>query len=128
MALNCGHTVAHAIETLGGLSHESTGLNGLTHGEAVGLGLLAECHLAVTMKLNDPAALDQLTQTLQAAGLPTRISGLPDAARIADAMLDDKKVAGGALRMALPCADHRCRLVTKPPQSALLAAIDSLRA
>ncbi len=128
MALNCGHTVAHAIETLGGLSHESTGLSGLTHGEAVGLGLLAECHLAVTMKLNDPAALDQLTQTLQAAGLPTRISGLPDAARIADAMLDDKKVAGGALRMALPCADHRCRLVTKPPQSALLAAIDSLRA
>jgi succinate-semialdehyde dehydrogenase/glutarate-semialdehyde dehydrogenase len=47
---------------------------------------------------------------------------------IADAMLDDKKVAAGKLRMALPCADHRARLITDPPRDALLAAIESIRA
>jgi len=128
MALNCGHTIAHAIETLPNLIHDSTNLTGLTHGEAVGLGLLAECHLAVAMKLNEPAATARLTETLNAAGLPTRVRGLPAAAVIADAMLDDKKVAAGKLRMALPCSDHRCRLVIDPPRAELLGAIESIRA
>lgn len=128
MALNCGHTVAHAIETLPGLSHELSSLAGLTHGEAVGLGLLAECRLAIALGLNDAAAADRLAATLTAAGLPTRVRGLPPAATIADAMLDDKKVARGRLRMALPCAGSRCRLLVDPPRPALLASIDSLRA
>jgi 3-dehydroquinate synthase len=49
MALNAGHTVAHAIETLPGLSHGEPPLAGLTHGEAVGLGLLAEGRLAAML-------------------------------------------------------------------------------
>ena len=128
MALNCGHTVAHAIETLPALTHESTKVDGLTHGEAVGLGLLAECHLAVALKLNDAGAPARLSALLAAAGLPTRIRGLPPATKIAEAMLDDKKVAAGKLRMALPCAGQHCRLVTDPPREALLAAIESIRA
>jgi len=128
MALNCGHTVAHAIETLANLTHDLTELSGLTHGEAVGLGLLAECQLAVAMGLNESAATARLAATLRAAGLPTRIRGLPAAAVIADAMLDDKKVAAGKLRMALPCAGEHCRLVIDPPRAALLGAIETIRA
>ena len=128
MALNCGHTVAHAVETMPGLSHDKTNASGLTHGEALGLGLLAECSLAVSMGLNDTASLHRLAAMLAAAGLPTRIRGLPPAAMIAGAMLDDKKVSGGKLRMALPCAANHCKLVTDPPREALLTAIDSIRA
>lgn len=128
MALNCGHTVAHAIETLPGLSHAGSNLSGLTHGEAVGLGLLAECRLAIALGLNTPSAADRLASVLAAAGLPTQLRGLPPSEVIAAAMLDDKKVAGGKLRMTLPAADHRARLVSAPPRSALLAAIESLRA
>ncbi len=128
MALNCGHTVAHAIETLPGLTHGTGNLGGLTHGEAVGLGLLAECHLAVKMGLNEPAAAERLCAMLTGVGLPTNVRGLPGAEAILAAMLDDKKVAAGRLRMALPCEGNRCRLVTNPPRDALRAAIETIRA
>jgi len=130
MALNCGHTVAHAIETLPGLLHGAgdTGDTGLTHGEAVGLGLLAECVIATHMALNDAGAITRLETLLARAGLPTRVRGLPATSTIIDRMLDDKKVAGGKLRLALPAADNRCRLVTDPPMGAVAAGIEAIRA
>ncbi len=126
MALNCGHTVAHAIETLPGLSHGAD-MSGLTHGEAVGLGLIAECALSAAMGLNAPDAVEELRSLLNSAGLPDRVRGLPPAEAIADAMLDDKKVAGGKLRMALPAADRRARLVVNPSRELLLGAIETIR-
>ncbi len=145
MALNLGHTFAHALETLpgaGGLSWpvrdrpdlpvgaSATGiqLGPLKHGEAVGLGLLAAMRVAVAMKLNTPTAADTLAALLARCGLPTRISGLPDSGTILAAMLDDKKVAAGKLRLILPTRDLRCRVVAGPPARLVGAALDSLRA
>lgn len=128
MALNAGHTVGHAIETLPGLSHGSTGTAGLTHGEAVGLGLLAEARMAAALGLLERAVVDELVAMLSIAGLPVALRGLPTADRVIELMADDKKVAGGRLRLSLPASGGRCRLVENPPRDVLAAAIDSLRA
>ena len=145
MALNLGHTFAHAIETLpgaGGLSWPvrdrpdlpagssatSTQIGPLKHGEAVGLGLLAAMRVAVAMKLNKPAAAEALGALLARCGLPTVVSGLPDSASIMQRMMDDKKTAGGKLRLILPTAGLGCRVAVGAPPKAVFAAIDSLRA
>ncbi|MBX3403713.1 MAG: 3-dehydroquinate synthase [Phycisphaeraceae bacterium] len=127
MALNAGHTVAHAIETLPGLSHGRPSLADLTHGEAVGLGLLAEARLAATLGLLDGREAEELREVLERAGLPTAVRGLPDSARIIALMGDDKKVAGGRLRVSLPARGRRCTLADDPPRDALAAAIDTVR-
>jgi 3-dehydroquinate synthetase len=127
MALNAGHTVGHAVETLPGLSHGEPPTCGLSHGEAVGLGLLAEARLAVTLGLLDAQAADDLRGLLRCAGLPAAVRGLPESSHIVALMGDDKKVAGGRLRLSLPSRGNRCLLVEDPPRDALAAAIDSLR-
>lgn len=131
MMLNLGHTFAHALETLPGLSWTGTDgavqLGPLKHGEAVGLGLIAACSAAASLKLA-PKDLGDRTRTLLASiGLPTRIAGLPDSGTIAHRMGDDKKVSGGKLRLILPVKGLRCRVVVDPPERVVHEAIDGLR-
>jgi shikimate kinase/3-dehydroquinate synthase len=76
--LNLGHTVGHAIETV-------TGYARLRHGEAVGLGLLA----ALTLS-GKPELRAEVADLLEAARLPTTLSGI-DPAEVAQATLKDKE-------------------------------------
>ncbi len=144
MLLNLGHTFAHAIETVPGLSWPGPPAPGLaspvrapapklvrgplTHGEAVGLGLLAAARLSRAMRLCEPALPDQVRDALTRAGLPTALHGLPDASEILDRMRHDKKAAAGKLRLILPV--RACRAVVREdvPENLVLAAIDAWRA
>lgn len=100
--LNAGHTVAHAIE------HASN--YGLLHGEAVAVGLLAECALAEGLGIAPKGSRDEAAGALAALGLPTALPiPLPNAALL-NAMVLDKKNRGQAIRFALPAgigAMHR---------------------
>jgi 3-dehydroquinate synthetase len=92
--LNAGHTVGHALE------HES-GYR-LTHGDAVGLGLIVEATLATGLGLAPDGLAADLARRLGRLGLT---AVLPSAAvddRLLDAMTRDKKVRGGTIRAALP--------------------------
>jgi 3-dehydroquinate synthetase len=135
MTLNAGHSVGHAIEPLrcqpvcgagGGHQHEPARL--LRHGEAVGLGLVAEAACAEALGAARSGLAGDISQLLSVAGLPIGARGLPPASEVAAAMLHDKKVAGGRLRLAVPTGDGRCRILEDPDQGALLKGIETIRA
>lgn len=85
--LNYGHTIGHALETLG--RYES-----LIHGEAVGIGLVQEADLACFLGICDRSVVQRIQALVQAAGLPDRMPQWPSA-KVWKAMLHDKKVSGG---------------------------------
>lgn len=123
--LNLGHTFAHAIETLPGVSL-TTGESPLLHGEAVAVGLIAAATCSAAEGLS--AFPDTLPQLLAQAGLPTKVRGLPDTSSLISRMSHDKKVAGGSLRLILPLNSFRCIVKRDPLASAVRAAWDAIRA
>ena len=92
--LNAGHTVAHAIE-------RATSY-GIPHGEAVALGLVAECELAARLGRAAPAVGERVGALLTRLGLPTRVTSALDPDAVLDAMSSDKKNRGAEVRFALP--------------------------
>jgi len=92
--LNAGHTIAH------GLEQESR--YRLPHGEAVALGLVAECRIAERMGLAPTGLAERVLGVLRALGLPTRLAQQIQVPRVLEAMLHDKKNRDGQVRLALP--------------------------
>ncbi len=92
--LNFGHSIAHAIETL-------AGYEAISHGQAVALGMVGACRLAVSRGLIEDELADRIEELLAALGLPIRRPGL-DAAEVWRVMQYDKKNRGGQVRMILP--------------------------
>ena len=86
--LNFGHTIGHGIEYASALSH----------GESVGLGMIAAS--AISEKLLGFSHVDAVRATIERMGLPTRAEGL-DLTRVLDLMARDKKRDAGGLRMVL---------------------------
>ncbi len=130
MLLNFGHTFGHAIETIAGLSPDSDdpSLGPLHHGEAVGLGMVAACHCALSSELCDESVVHELEAMLERIGLPIRVGGLPSTQGIVDRMMRDKKTAGGSLRVILPVGRGKCEIVNDPDLGGVAAGIDAIRA
>ena len=87
--LNLGHTVGHAIET-------ATGYARYRHGEAVGLGLLAELRLSGADELRE-----QVREMLLASGLPVRLEGTDVDAVIYATGHDKKRLGEGPVPFVL---------------------------
>ncbi len=121
--LNLGHTFAHAIETL-----ERPGEPALEHGEAVALGLLAACRASVLLGRLGRHEESRVRDLVERLTLPTAARGLPTANALLARMRLDKKTRDGRLRLVLPDGLGRCEVVPDPPESALVAAIDAIRA
>ena len=93
--LNCGHTVAHAIE-------KATGYR-VSHGEAVAIGCVEEAKIAVRRGLAPASWPEEFAARVAAANLPTSLpAGLP-LDELVPLMRGDKKREGGAVTFALPC-------------------------
>jgi 3-dehydroquinate synthase len=102
MVLNYGHTIGHGIEA-------AAGYRGLTHGEAIAVGMTLEARLAARLGVCDPALVDRQTRVLASLGLPVRLAALargkaPAPDRVQAAMAHDKKASAGRLRFVLPKA------------------------
>jgi 3-dehydroquinate synthase len=129
MCLNMGHTIGHAIETMdvqavvGGAPRAETGLK---HGEAVALGLIAEVVCGEQLGVTRKGLAVELAALFDTLGLPTAVRGLPPVQVIASAMMDDKKVGGGRLRMAVPNGAGGCEIVNDLPDAAVLAGIQTI--
>ena len=94
--LNAGHTVAHALEL-------ATRYR-LPHGEAVSLGLIAECALAEALGVAPAGVRGRVGALLGKLGLPVRLAEPLDPDRVLRAMGSDKKNRGARVRFALPDA------------------------
>lgn len=92
--LNFGHTVGHAIELVSGFR--------LRHGEAVGLGMLAEAQISVQLGLAEPELPAEIALCLKQLGLPVSIPGALPIDAILAAMQKDKKIEGGRIKFAIP--------------------------
>jgi shikimate kinase/3-dehydroquinate synthase len=103
--LNLGHTFAHALET-------AAGYEGLTHGRAVALGLLAALRLS-------GRELDRVQEILH----PKPVKVDRDVAWAA--MQRDKKTVGGELRLVL-LGDDGPRFDVALPADQVRAALDEL--
>ena len=120
--LNAGHTVAHALEHATGYA--------LPHGEAVALGLVAECALAERMGVA-PAGLGQrVAGLLSRLGLPVRLQHPVTRTRVLGAMGSDKKNRNSQLRFALPrelgAMDEGDRWTRAAEPAAIEAALGAL--
>jgi 3-dehydroquinate synthase len=92
--LNAGHTIAHGLEQASDYR--------LPHGEAVSLGLVAECRIAERLGLAPSGLAERVRGVLDALGLPTRSGGAMPLPRVLEAMLQDKKNRDHQIRLALP--------------------------
>ena len=92
--LNFGHTIGHAVEAF-------AGYGGLGHGQAVALGMVAACRIAVSRGLLEQESAERVEGLLARLHLPVRRPAL-DAEAIWQIMLHDKKTRGGQVRMVLP--------------------------
>lgn len=117
--LNFGHTFAHAIEA-------TAGYGVIHHGEAVGLGMIAASHLAHAQNLCDVSVIEQITDLVKAAGLPTHAE-LVETDKLMDAMKLDKKVEDNRIRFVLPTRIGEVIIYNEAPGTAVREAWKTIR-
>ena len=91
--LNLGHTVGRAIETLSDYR--------LLHGQAVSIGLIAQCALSVKMGYMTGEEADAVKNLLKKADLPVAIPKYIDREELVRKLYTDKKVRNNNLRFVI---------------------------
>jgi 3-dehydroquinate synthase len=102
--LNFGHTFGHAIEAV-------TNFREYLHGEAVAIGMMYACRIAVKMGLLARTFESRLYDMLSFLGLPTDLNDSTKVGLMYDYMLYDKKKHADELTLILPCALGEVRVV-----------------
>ena len=116
--LNFGHTVGHGLEAAGAYRR-------LSHGEAVGWGMIAACRLSRRRGLlGRPLAERMETAIRQLAPLPSLARLRVD--RALAAIDRDKKIGPRGLRFILPTALGRVSVVEGIPRDEIRWALHSL--
>ncbi|MEM9136476.1 MAG: 3-dehydroquinate synthase, partial [Cyanobacteria bacterium P01_F01_bin.42] len=118
--LNYGHTVGHAIESL-------TNYRMFTHGEAVGLGMMAAGHIAVQMGLWTQEECDRQDRLIHKCGLPTKLPSDFDEAPVLDLLLHDKKVRDGKVRFVLPTQIGKVEIFNNVQDEVILKSVQKLK-
>ena len=117
--LNYGHTYAHAIEKVTRYSWR--------HGEAVAVGCVFAAEIAHRNGNLSRDALALHRQSFEAVGLPTRFpEGEGRWEELKEAMMSDKKVRSGRLRLVLLDDIARPVRVQAPAESVLLSAHEAV--
>ncbi len=124
--LNLGHTFAHAIETLPGVSVR--GESDIHHGEAVAYGLISAATASHALGWLSQANVDTVRSAVARLGLAPHLHGLPSNDALIERMSHDKKAAGGKLRLVLLKRLGEACVVEDPPLDAVCAGWDSVRA
>jgi 3-dehydroquinate synthetase len=118
MALNLGHTTAHALERA--LPDR------ISHGDAVSIGLLAAGMISERMGIAEEPVTDLLRGLLAKYGLPLVYEG-PAGDDLYDLCLSDKKFSYGETVWVLPERVGKVRLVRNVPERIVKEVFDLLR-
>lgn len=102
LILEYGHTIGHAIELC---DQRRRGAEGISHGEAVALGMLAAGRIATALGMLDDGGMHAHTQVVEALGIPDRLPVGLEVAEIVDAVRMDNK------RGYLPLAPDQVAMV-----------------
>ncbi|MGH9319039.1 MAG: 3-dehydroquinate synthase [Vicinamibacteria bacterium] len=116
--LNFGHTIGHGLEAAGGYRR-------LTHGEAVGWGMVAAIRLAHRHGRLDASLSERLEAAVRNIGPLPSVRSLSKR-RILDAVARDKKVGAAGLRFILPVGFGRVEVVEAFPRREIAWALESL--
>ena len=116
--LNYGHTLAHALETVGRYD--------LRHGEAVAVGLVYAAEVAQALGRIDAARVAAHRRVVEAYGLAWALPSGSDRHELERAMARDKKAVDG-LTFVLD-GPTGCEVVKGVPSSAVHAAFDAMEA
>ncbi|NOQ21495.1 MAG: 3-dehydroquinate synthase [Candidatus Aegiribacteria sp.] len=106
MLLNLGHTIGHALESASEFR--------LSHGEAVGLGLLGEAAIAVNRGGNRDLP-GEIRGMLKQAGLPTGVNDMVSGEKLSRLFKRDKKTRRNGRIWVLPFDWCDCRLTYLTP-------------
>ena len=111
MILNYGHTIGHALET-------ATQYRLLTHGEAIGHGMIMASLLAEALGKIKPAEAQEIIRVVQQLSpLPSIQSLRPQ--QVFRYLLSDKKIIEQRLKFVLPVRIGAVEIVSDVPRSAV---------
>jgi len=113
--LNLGHTLGHALE-------QATGYGTMTHGEAVGLGLLTAIRVSMGRKLATRDFLNATRGILAACGLPVETPEV-DVDAVRRALGADKKRRVTGLTFVLPIAPGDVRIQSDVTEDEIIASM-----
>ena len=116
--LNFGHTFGHAIECISRYQY--------SHGESVALGMAAAAYVSQKLGLLDEASRQRIIHLIHSAGLPAGGMEL-DTHAVVDAMIFDKKVAGGKVRFILLDRIGHAIITDEVPSELVREAVEHLR-
>lgn len=114
--MNFGHTLGHALETLGHY-------RGLKHGQAVSLGMIAALRIAVRRGRIEEDLLKRVFAVLKWCGLPVEFESF-DRDALAEAMLLDKKIKRGKLHFVLPTGIGSAEVVDDVTVDEILSVVE----
>ena len=112
--LNFGHTIGHAVESAYDFK--------MTHGECVGLGIIAASYIAKERNMIDEGTLNRIESILNLYGFKTRVS-LPPKETVMGYMQKDKKKIAGKLKFVLPTKIGEVTQTTDVTQDEIYAAL-----
>ena len=92
MILNFGHTFGHALEKL-------TGFSSLSHGLAVGIGMVMAGEVGESLGVTEKGTAARIRRVLESYGMPTESAF--DFAKVVEATALDKKSFGKTLNLIL---------------------------
>lgn len=112
--LNFGHTIGHAVEAASNFK--------ISHGRAVGIGMLCAARLSVALKLLKKSEFLRINTLIEKLGLATKIKNIP-VESILDAMSYDKKFASKKNRFVLLTGIGKTKIAEDIPREMIRDSI-----
>lgn len=117
--LNFGHTLGHALEAASNY--------GLSHGEAVSIGMVAAAKISHGLHYLSKTSRDRIVDVIQNYGLPVRIPAGMETDRILPFMETDKKAVAGQIHFVLAKEIGIPFVTAEIPAGVVVEAIEELR-